>query len=64
MIFKKLLQNASGKASQTSFTCESERETVSWTIANTLGRLHRGYWMVPLGVSTKQNVGGVVGLNV
>jgi len=48
-------QNASGKASQTSFTCESKREMAGGM--NTMGGLHWGSWMEPLGASTKWNVG-------
>jgi len=49
-------QNALGKVSQTSFTCESKREKACGT--NTLATLHWGFWMEPLGASTKRNVGG------
>jgi len=49
-------QNASEKASQTSFTFESKREKTGGTTTNTMSRLHSGSWMEPLGALTKRNV--------
>jgi len=37
---------------------KSKRKKASGTTTNTLARLHLGSRMEPLGVSTKQNVGG------
>jgi len=54
-------QNASGKASQTSFTCESKRGKADGTTTNTMGKLHWRFRMEPLGASTKWNVGSCGG---